>query len=762
LLELVRGSRGTAVSVATATPLPSPRPAAAQERETATAATTLELVVIGAANLAIVLLAAISAALLAVGHRERMETAFFLAAVVLTPAGVNVARKQVHRVGPERSPGLALLGVAGLSLAILTAWAAATTYGTHVVPGILLAAAIILAGASVAVHRRPTSLPRRSDAKGWTVAILGTCTLLGLAVSSFLPGTLLDPARVWLGSLVVILVAAASRMHVSVSTFRGWRRGIDAVVLAAIVLVATDLNDYTRTIRYDYDFFLGPVNAMRHGHPLLVDTFSQYGVGMFYALAGVFHAVPLTYQGLQLVLCVAYVIEFVLVYAVLRLACTSQAVAVLGLGVALVATLAVPIPPFIGYPSTGPLRFGLPWIVILAGMLRARSTKHRRVLDAIMLATVAVGAVWSIETFAYCLAAYVAITATSLADREPDGTRDSFVATRIAGALVAAVLLVATTSLVVLVLAGDWPSWTGYLSLVTLYAMRGFGSLLIPAWSPGYLVGGLYLLSLAAFVAIPRAVRTRHEPTVAATAGATAFGAVAFTYFLGRSAPSNLHHVALPAVVASCGWWTICRPYLRTVGGAYRWATVIGASCVCASLLASNTQAIGGWIDRSPLAQVVRSPRAAVADAKGLLGERDADPRIAEGAALLRAHGRPGRRPVVLVSARRLTAVLLAARQGNALPIVNGNQDGLADRPALRRITAAADRLHIGTIVLTETMFMRQSPQSFAGLDPIRDGLRFGDYFVSRSYAELAERFDLRVLGRGRYGYVVLQLGMRK
>jgi hypothetical protein len=57
---------------------------------------------------------------------------------------------------------------------------------------------------------------------------------------------------------------------------------------------------------------------------------------------------------------------------------------------------------------------------------------------------------------------------------------------------------------------------------------------------------------------------------------------------------------------------------------------------------------------------------------------------------------------------------------------------------------------------------MRQSPQSFAWLDPIRDGLRFGDYFVSRSYAELAERFDLRVLGRGRYGYVVLQLGMRK
>ena len=92
---------------------------------------------------------------------------------------------------------------------------------------------------------------------------------------------------------------------------------------------------------------------MRHGHPLLVDTFSQYGVGLFYALAGVFHAVPLTYQGLQFVLCVAYVVEFVLVYAVLRLACTSQVVAVLGLGMALAVNLAGPVAPYIGYPSTG-------------------------------------------------------------------------------------------------------------------------------------------------------------------------------------------------------------------------------------------------------------------------------------------------------------------------------------------------------------------------------------------------------------------------
>jgi hypothetical protein len=749
------------VSVATATPLPAPRPAAARERK-AVAATTLQLVVIGAANLAIVLLAAISAVALAVGHREPMETTFFLAALVLTPAGVAVARRQVSRVGPERSLGLALLDLTGLSLAILATRAVAMTYGTDAVPGVLLLGAFLLAGASVAVHRQPTLLPRRSDGKAWTIAILGTCALLGLAVATFFPGSLLDPARLWLCVLVGMLVAGARSIPLSVPGSRGRRYAVDAIVLAAIALLATDVNRYTRALRYDYDFFLGPVNAMRHGHPLLVDTFSQYGVGMFYALAGLFHTVPLTYQGLQLILCVAYALEFALVYAVLRLACTSQCVAVLGLGIGLVANLAVPLPPFIGYPSTGPLRFGLPWIVILAGMLRTQSGQHRRLFDAMMLATVGVGAVWSIETFAYCLAAYIAITALSLADGEPEGTRAFFVARRIAGAFVAAVLLIAATSVVVLLLAGDWPSWTGYLSLVTLYAMRGFGSLLIPAWSPGYLLGAVYVLSLTAFLAIPRAVRARHEPTVAATAGATAFGAVAFTYFLGRSATSNLHHVALPAVVASCGWWTIAASYLRTVGGAYRVLAVLAVSCVCAALIASNSNAIGGWIDRSPLAQTVRSPGAAAAEAANVLAERGGDPRVSEAARMLQGYRKPGRLPVVLISPRRLTAVLLAAREGNALPIVNGNQDGLIDRPALMKVAAATDNLSEGTVVLTENMFMRQSPQSFAHLDPIRDGPRFGDYFVSQSYAELAERFDLRVLGRGRFGYVVLELGRRK
>ncbi len=174
--------------------------------------------------------------------------------------------------------------------------------------------------------------------------------------------------------------------------------------------------------------------------------------------------------------------------------------------------------------------------------------------------------------------------------------------------------------------------------------------------------------------------------------------------------------------------------------------------------MASNSNAMGRWLGDTPLFQVVRSPRAAAPGSR-LLSSGETDPALVEGARLLDAYSTSGGPPVVLVRAERLTAVLLAARRGNALPIVNPNQDGLH-----RRARAQESGSLRPTDFQKEPSSSRRPcscggpPESFAQLDPIRNRLRFGDYFVSRSYAALAERFDLRVLARGRYGYVLLQV----
>jgi hypothetical protein len=113
---------------------------------------------------------------------------------------------------------------------------------------------------------------------------------------------------------------------------------------------------------------------------------------------------------------------------------------------------------------------------------------------------------------------------------------------------------------------------------------------------------------------------------------------------------------------------------------------------------------------------------------------------------------------VVLVQSDRLTAVLLAAHRGNALPIVNGGQDGLMAESALKRVATAADKLPKGTAVLTQSTLMHRPSQSFAPPHLVESG----DDFVAQAYSALSERFELRVARRGKYGYVVLELGRQR
>ena len=268
---------------------------------------------------------------------------------------------------PSRYTTLAMLDVAALSAALLAARTAAWLLGNAVVPPVLLAGAAV-ASSGVIAYRQPSVLPTL-ERGARTAALAGVGLLLGGAVLSFFPETLFRPERLWLCALVTLLVAAVRSLRVSLSLSSIARRGIDVIVLVSTVLLVSNVTGYGSALRYDYDFFLGPVNAMRHGHPLLVDTFSQYGVGIFYALGRRVLAVPLSYGGLQFVLCVAYGgLSSQLVYS--RAApglADRNSWPCSGFAVAVVANLVVSGTEVIAYPSTGPLRFGLPWVVILAG-----------------------------------------------------------------------------------------------------------------------------------------------------------------------------------------------------------------------------------------------------------------------------------------------------------------------------------------------------------------------------------------------------------
>ena len=330
----------------------------------------------------------------------------------------------------------------------------------------------------------------------------------------------------------------------------------------------------------------------------------------------------------------------------------------------------------------------------------------------------------------------------------------------------ASLVAIVGLSLATRAFAGAWPAWGTYVEIVALYAKEGFGSLLIPSWSPAYLVVSIYAVSMLALVVLalehrdPSSRRPCDPTTLVALSGATAYGIAAFTYYLGRSAPSNLHHLAVTVVVVVAGWYALTSGSFTSAKSLL--AARVALASVGVSLVVHTIGAIVEVLDASPLTQAVRSPRGALAQVEDLGSRSASRAQVAEAANLIERYTPPGASPVVLLRADLLTATLLVSARGNALPIVNGNQDRLVGDESLKLVARAADTLIPGTVLLTEKLVMTlPSEPLFDSLDSAVGDRRFGDPFIARALAEIRIRFRLRLIERGGFGLAVYELRPR-
>ena len=196
----------------------------------------------------------------------------------------------------------------------------------------------------------------------------------------------LDPVPLAFGALVVLALAYGAPLR------RWWRpspragAAIDALVVVVLVLVVVDLvvitpedpaatpleRFVTGVIQFHHDFLLGPANQVLGGHPMLVDTASQYGVGSIYFLAGWFELVPIGYGSLGLLDGLLTALSFVAGYGLLRIGGASRLLAAVALGVGTVVLVLARVYPVGALPQEGPLRFGLPLLLVLATVAAER------------------------------------------------------------------------------------------------------------------------------------------------------------------------------------------------------------------------------------------------------------------------------------------------------------------------------------------------------------------------------------------------------
>lgn len=516
------------------------------------------------------LMFAISAAALIVlfGQSKPIERlGFFFAVLVIVPLGVTLAwRRGRTRSRGERAQLVAFWTLAATAAVLFLArLLALSPSGALDTTGFLLLALVVVRAAIALADRlAPTAWWQRIPAKA---AIAATPLVIAAAAAPFVPEATLSVV-----DIAVALVAGLVTFDL-VRAFGGrwrlprrWVMVFDASVVVASTLVVAYLAAPNFGLAFNHNYFLGPALDVLHGRPMLVSTFSQYGVGVMDVLAAIFVVVPMGYGTFTLVLSGLTALFFVVLYVVLRWSTESLPIAAVGLTVAVVLDVFGQLDYYAWFPSTGVLRFGLPWLVILFSLASARTATRKRLFEGLVLVIVALGAVWSGETGVYCLGTAVALACLDAAVADaPARERVRMAGRRTALLIATSAVALLTFTVLTRAFAGAWPNWGGYLYYVRLYTTGGFGNLPIASWSPGLALGAMYTVSAIVIVLLamtrPAFVRERIVAFRAAS-GLTVLGAVVYTYFLGRAHPNNLIHVSPPAIALLFVWLGIARSTL--------------------------------------------------------------------------------------------------------------------------------------------------------------------------------------------------------
>lgn len=477
------------------------------------------------------------------------------------------------------------------------------------------------------------------------------------------------------------------------------RVALDATVVILIVLVVAQFPalQSVQMLQLHENFFLGPVNDISHGRAMLDGAWSQYGVAVFYVLKLWFWFVPLGYGGLSLLLVVATVGYFLVFYSLLRLGGASVPLAAVAVAVSVCGQILGSSTAYVGFPSIGPLRFGLPLAVIGLAVIAARRPAPARWLEWLQLLVVAVSAVWSFETFVYCAATFLGIHLISAIARGPGWLRIFLrdVIRMVASACVAVIALSALTAV-----ASGNIDWGPYFDFLLLYSVDGYSTIPMQWFSPGGAAAVVVFasaVSLLWFAALrPRAIK---GPTLVAVAGFTGAAAAEFTYYLGRSDLNNLPNV-IPPIIAIAALWIV----VLMDGERRRTTTALVATS--AILLAGGAVVTQAWptarLRWADTAFALITPGGSGSLRNGVTRYLRApvlNPLAPEGVSMLNRNFAQGEPAPVILEPDLTTEVLVRSGRRNSLAMGHPLEDD-AVKSLWPRAVASARALRAGDLVL--------------------------------------------------------------
>jgi hypothetical protein len=745
-----------------------------------------------AALMAIVMAAAQPVPIQGLGtQRQDAETALYLAAffVILPVALASVPRLAdaiVRRPNGRALPSVAALLAATLAAGILAVRLSSVVSGGGGKAALLGMLVVWAAGAGALLWWAATgSLSRHAERLAELAPVLWAAAAV-LMFASLLTVTRLgslDPLPLAIGAVLVpTLVLAAVRL-------RPWRPSrrvgvaLDSLVVVLLLLAIPDLvvitpEDAAATpldrfvdgvIQFHHDFLLGPANQVLGGQPMLVDTASQYGVGSIYFLAGWFELVPIGYGSMGLLDGLLTALSFVAGYGLLRIASVPRLLAASALGVGVVALVLSRVYPVGGLPQEGPLRFGLPLLVILATVAAERWPQRETALQAVAFGTLGVSALWALEAFALTAATFAAI-ACFRARLRPAGDRVRWLLRQAALGLAACVCVQLLFAAATLAGAGELPDWGQYFAFLDAFLFGHLGDLTYDfvRWSPALAVGAGYIASAAALVLLTgrrRDLAVGDRTTLVAIAGTTAYGIFQFSYFVDRSAPHVLPYVCLPLLLAGTLWLALLLRRRAELAPAVVPAALAISSALAVLLVAGAWDSASARVGRTALAHVVPGGDGPVEAVDRLVHFPALTPAALAGERMLDRYLPGERLSVVLAQPDLATEMLMRSGRANELPLGDAWEDSFVAEeraPALREAVAA---LRPGRRILLDRgmALVLAAVRADPTLDPLRP-LVPGSPAASLQVVALKalnERFRLVTVRRSHGGWVVLALERR-
>jgi hypothetical protein len=640
-------------------------------------------------------------------NQDAETLAFVLTFVVALPGAVlggpRLARSIAAGAGRE-APGVVAAGLgvalAALPLVLRAAGALGLPDGVR---ALLVLAALwwLLAGAV---------LMRATRARPWP-ALERLAPLRGpawIAVAALAVGDVLAVTQVHSLSAVGVAVGLLLAGAAVLAARRRWRPPgrwgpvADGVILVVVLLAVPDL--VIAILRFHQGFLLAPADQILHGGAMLVDTASQYGVGSIYALAGWFKIAPIGYGTLGLLDGILTAAWFGAAYGVLRLARTSRTVAAGALALAVVALVFHLTYPVGSLPQDGPLRFGLPMLVVLARVAGARRPGGPGAAGVAGGAVVGLSAIWSVEAFASVTVVFGALVLLE-AWLRPAGDRLRFVGAQAAVALgwiLLAHLILAVATLAAL---GRWPDWGVYLGYLHAFLLGNLGIFTydVGRWSPGLAVGALYVASAAGVVELARrGAAARDRPTVVALGGMTVYGVVLLYYFVDRSEPHILMRVALPALTVAALWLGLLVRRRAALPPLARWGGVTVAGALAAVVLGAAWPSIGDRFPRSALARAAPGGAGLRASLQRLWHMPPLDRTAPEGARLLERDMPGETHSLVLTLPDRGIEILMRADRADRLRLGDPTEASYVPFHELPRLRERLATLRPGDRILLD------------------------------------------------------------